>query len=153
MPSTHRASRRLELVCSRSQPANGNSCGSVASRQPHLSVRPAGRTRVRAAGPVPGSPAFGVDELPGAPRHGVRVDGADLGCEFTLMALVDEDGLGHGSVCGVHGEAPMLLILAHVHELRDVRQFAGPSPVARHSMARVSSIWREMRVRCDFWRS
>ena len=96
--------------------------------QPHLSVRPAGRTRVRAAGPAPGSPAFGVDELPGAPRHGVRVDGADLGCESTLMALVDEDGLGHGSVCGVHGEAPMLLILAHVHELRDVRQFARAQP-------------------------
>ena len=27
--------------------------------QPHLSGRPAGRTRVRAAGPVPRSPAFG----------------------------------------------------------------------------------------------
>ena len=62
-----------------------------------------------------------VDELPGASRHRMRVDGADFGRESPLVALVHEDGLRDGAIGDVHGQTPLFLVLTHVHEFGDVR--------------------------------
>ena len=64
-----------------------------------------------------------IHELPGAPDHQRRIDRADLRRESPLVAAVDKNGLRNRRIRDVHGGAPTFVALAHIHQLRRIRQF------------------------------